>query len=148
MRAHWVSPKRLTKLELAIGRLLYPEQAKDRPRTRGECRGGPRPCPWLACKYNLYLDVQPSGTLVMNFPHLEPWEIPASCALDLAEQGGLTLEEIGELLGLSRERVRQIETMACQKLYRLADVLRLSEALRDDYVAVVACAPIGEDSSP
>lgn len=34
-----------------------------------------------------------------------------SCALDLAEErGGMTLEEISGVLGVTRERVRQIET--------------------------------------
>jgi hypothetical protein len=28
-----------------------------RPRTRGDCVDGPRPCPWVGCRYHLALDV-------------------------------------------------------------------------------------------
>ena len=40
-----------------------------RPRTRDECRDGPRPCPWVACKNHLLVTVRDS-TLVNE--HL-PW---------------------------------------------------------------------------
>jgi len=45
-------------------------------------------------------------------------QFKTNCALDIAEEGGATLEDIGELLGLTRERVRQIETDAQRKLKR------------------------------
>ena len=60
----------------------------DRPRTRAECADAPRPCPWVACKHHLYLDINPrTGSIKINFPDLEPWELPHTCALDVAEQG-------------------------------------------------------------
>lgn len=37
-----------------------------RPRHRGECRGGIRPCPWVSCSYNLTIDVLEEGALIMN----------------------------------------------------------------------------------
>lgn len=50
------------------------------PRTRGDCKGGPRPCPWVSCSMHLAFDVMPeSGALKENFPGIrrlelaEPW---------------------------------------------------------------------------
>jgi len=39
-----------------------------------------------------------------------------SCALDLAEEGGLTLEDVGAVMNLTRERIRQIEMSGLAKL--------------------------------
>jgi hypothetical protein len=90
-----------------------------RPRTRAECRSGPRPCLFVSCRFHLYLDVnEETGSLKLNFPHLEPHELPESCALDLAERGGVTLEEIGGLLNVTRERARQLEEHGLRKLRR------------------------------
>ena len=88
-----------------------------RPQTRKGCQQVPRPCPYVGCKYNLYLDVNPAtGTIKLNFPQLEPHEMRESCALDLAEQGGLNKKEVGKVLNLSRERIRQIQDEAVGKL--------------------------------
>jgi hypothetical protein len=82
-----------------------------RPKTRVECRDGIRPCPFVACKFHLYLDVNPrNGHIKYNFPHLEVWEMEETCALDVAErERGVTLEEVGTYMNLTRERVRQVE---------------------------------------
>ena len=49
-----------------------------------------------------------------------------SCSLDVAARGGRTLDEVGQLLGVVRERVRQIEARARSKLARgsLAAIVR------------------------
>ena len=39
-----------------------------------------------------------------------------TCALDIADRGGVTLEEVGEILNLTRERIRQVEVMGLEKL--------------------------------
>jgi hypothetical protein len=39
-----------------------------------------------------------------------------SCALDVAERSGLTMEEVGQILSIIRERVRQIEEAGIRKL--------------------------------
>jgi hypothetical protein len=88
-----------------------------RPRTRADCENGPRPCPWVSCKHHLYLDVNPgTGSIKLNFPDLEPWELQHTCALDRADdgagEGGLTLEEVGDALNVTRERIRQMEEQA------------------------------------
>lgn len=98
--------------------LVVSTETKSRlPRTRAECTDGPRPCPHVGCRYHLFLDVKPeTGNLTMVFPDLEPGDLVHSCALDVAEAGGATLEEVGVLLNLTRERVRQIEIIALAKV--------------------------------
>jgi hypothetical protein len=93
-----------------------------RPRVRADCKDGPRPCPFVSCKYHLYLDANPyNGSIKMNFPdEVEPDEIPATCVLDVADEGGVTLEEVGILMNLTRERVRQLEDAALKKLFEAA----------------------------
>ena len=90
-----------------------------RPTTRGECRSGPRPCPWIGCRYHLLIDVSSTGALQLNGPRhggrpallpssagsevarvwtddaLELLEVmPHTCALDVAELG-LGVVEVG-----------------------------------------------------
>ena len=110
-RSKTIALRRLTRAELAAGAEAYPPVVDvERPRTRAECRGGARPCPWVACKHHLYLDINPrTGSIKLNFPELEPWELEHTCALDVAADGGKTLEEIGAITNLTRERVRQVE---------------------------------------
>jgi hypothetical protein len=65
----------------------------------------------------LYLDVNPeSGAIKLNFPHLEVWEMPETCSLDVADRGGITLEEVGAILNLTRERIRQVEVRGLYKI--------------------------------
>jgi hypothetical protein len=116
-RSKTIAMKRLTREELRIGALMYPPVDIPRPTTREQCRGEVRPCPWVACKHHLYLDVNPeTGSIKINFPDLEPWELNETCALDVAERGGITLEEVGEIMNLTRERIRQVEVRGLLKL--------------------------------
>jgi hypothetical protein len=88
-----------------------------RPKCRAECINGPRPCMFVSCKHNLYLDVNPeTGSIKLNFPDKEIWELEHTCALDVAEKGGITLEEVGAIMNLTRERIRQVETRGLLKL--------------------------------
>ncbi|MBX3181397.1 MAG: hypothetical protein KIT72_14030 [Polyangiaceae bacterium] len=128
VRARTISVKRMTKRELEIGRLLYPETDYWKPRTRSECVDGPRPCPFVSCKHHLYIDVsQRTGAIKLNFPDLEVWELVDSCALDVADRGGTTLEDVGAIMNLTRERIRQVEVKALAKMEALSDM----EALRE-----------------
>ena len=93
-----------------------------RPRSRADCANGPRPCMFVSCKHHLYLDVNPeTGSIKLNFPDKEIWELQHTCALDLAEKGGITLEEVGEIMNLTRERIRQVETRGLSKLREIAE---------------------------
>jgi len=110
-----IPARRLTRKERA-GLVDYPEDA-ERPRTRGECENGERPCPWVSCKWHLYLDVnRESGAIKLNFPTLEADELAETCTLDVADRGGTTLEQVADLINLTRERVRQLEFRALESL--------------------------------
>jgi len=116
-RSKTIAMKRLTREELRLGAAMYPPVDIPRPSTRSECREEMRPCPWVACKHHLYLDINPeTGSIKINFPDLEPWELQHTCALDVAERGGITLEEVGEIMNLTRERIRQVEVRGLLKL--------------------------------
>ena len=119
-RSKTIAMKRLTREELRQGALMYPPVDIPRPSSRAECREEMRPCPWVACKHHLYLDINPeTGSIKINFPDLEPWELKHTCALDVAERGGITLEEVGEIMNLTRERIRQVEVRGLLKLKML-----------------------------
>jgi Sigma-70, region 4 len=90
-----------------------------RPQTRGECENAERPCPWVGCKWHAYLDVTDTGSIVLNFPDVDPESLdrlPYSCVLDVADHGGAILEDVGAVMNLTRERVRQIEAQALRRL--------------------------------
>jgi DNA-binding CsgD family transcriptional regulator len=46
------------------------------------------------------------------------------CAIDVASEGERSTEEVAAILGISRERVRQIEERALNKLQRVASLRR------------------------
>lgn len=127
-RARTVSIRRLSKTELNRGRKLYPEEDYWKPRTRADCLQMERPCPFVSCKYHLYIDVHPErGSIKMNFPDVEVSEMSETCALDIADRGGVTLEEVGDIMNLTRERVRQVETSGLAKLESIDDVEKLKD---------------------
>jgi hypothetical protein len=109
------------------------------PRTWGECQEralgtASNPCVHVRCKHNLLLDVsEDTGSYKVTWPHLasghygdEYDALPQhTCALRVAEQGGMTLDEIGEMMNLTRERVRQIETKALLRLRDLSELVKI-----------------------
>lgn len=131
VRAHTISIRRLSKRELERGRLEFPDMDVPRPMSRADCVQGDnaeRPCPFVSCKHHLYLDLNPrNGAIKINFPEMEVWDMPESCALDIADRGGVTLDEVGEIMNLTRERVRQLETRGLAKLRALNELAALQD---------------------
>lgn len=134
VRGRTESMKRLTQRELEIGRALFPADEHldvERPRTRDDCKDGFRPCPFVSCAHHLYLDVSArTGAIKVNFPDIGADELellPESCALDVADRHGSTLEEVGAAMNLTRERVRQIEISGLSSLAKLL----ATEEMRD-----------------
>jgi hypothetical protein len=112
-RSRTIAARRLSKVDFSDGLEIDESLEALRPRTRADCAEGPRPCPWVACKYHLYLDVSSrTGSIKLNFPDLEPWELQDSCVLDVADKGPVTLEDVGRIMNLTRERIRQLEQAA------------------------------------
>lgn len=112
----------------------------ERPKVRADCDHVPRPCPFVGCRFNVFLEVARSGGVSLTWPHLAPWEVPPSisCVLDVVDASchrgkdgrgrtlpgsdyHRTLEKVGRVLGLTRERVRQIEEDAQAKIRTVLD---------------------------
>jgi DNA-directed RNA polymerase sigma subunit (sigma70/sigma32) len=56
---------------------------------------------------------------VQDTENLELYQF--TCALDAAEEGFKTLQEVGQIMNLTRERVRQIQEHAMLKLQKHID---------------------------
>lgn len=99
--------------------------------------GWPRPCLVTECRYHL-LDGRGAGRRMSEGgrsidPDARPGRkpkapldsvtietMPQTCAIDVAEDGPKNRREIGMLMGLNRETVRQIERRAMHKLMLLS----------------------------
>lgn len=146
-RKRTMSMKRLSKQKMELGRVLYPEATSlpDIPRTRADCPEpieGKRLCAHLLCKYHLALDVDDrSGAITMSVPftigedHVPEIDLEAmadTCVLDVAERGGMILEDVGAALDLTRERIRQVENAAMAKLRVHLPVIQAHDDLDSD----------------
>lgn len=116
-RSKTIAYKKLASQEIVEGLEVANELENERPESRSDCVDGQRPCPWVSCKFHLYLDVNPiTGSIKLNFPDKEVWELEDSCVLDVAERGPVTLEEVGTIMNLTRERIRQLEASGTKKI--------------------------------
>lgn len=81
------------------------------PQVRGDCLPGgineARPCVHATCKWHL-------DRMRRRPEDVTDWS--ESCVLDVADRGGMTLEEIAAFLGITREGVRQVEVRALEKV--------------------------------
>lgn len=116
------NPTRHTRDQARIDRLLYPEGGSiKRPKTRAECPES-GPCPYVSCRHHLWASVGKTGSVTTNFAG-EVWNMRYTCSLDFADKGPLTLESCGQLFGVTRERIRQIEEMALDSFVEAAQKL-------------------------
>ncbi len=135
-RGHTIERLRLTEAEAAQLAAITTELARagilaSRPRTLAECLPGP--CPWVSCKYHLYLDVDPdTGAIKLNFPDREPWELAETCAMRVARRDDmedaaevLPLDQVGALVNITLEGVRKIEARALAKGRQDMDLVRI-----------------------
>lgn len=99
---------------------LWRQAQEARPRLRSECIDGPRPCPWVSCRHHLYLEVR-GKSIYLTWEGKEPWELEETCALDIADSGAHTHEEVARILNVSRARIQQIEGEALEHAKKLLE---------------------------
>ena len=103
------------RIEMLRTRLEYAAELaaaeRDRPRTRAECEQVPRPCPYVSCRWNLYLDVDEAGRVIIHDGETPIDERSYSCALDVIEDhpDGVELTELAAITCMSREHLARIE---------------------------------------
>jgi len=95
------------------------------PTTRLACGHGgdeilmhSRPCVYVGCRHSAFLEVSDVGSIHLLHADNEPEEMPAdmSCSLDVSQWGDRTLDLVGRVSGVSRERARQLEVLAKRHL--------------------------------
>jgi len=107
-----------------------------RPRTRADCKDGPRPCPWVACRYHLYLDIRAKGGITLNFPEIDPSEMPKdrSCALDIADGDPITQEDVATVMNITKERARQLINAGKETIEQNPVIAEYGELIRQERV--------------
>jgi hypothetical protein len=101
---------------------VLPQVWHERPKTRGDCENMPRPCPWLSCRHHLALVVNVTrfSQQAVRSPFAgvmegDLSEMKQTCSLDVADDGEHTLEEVADVMGVTRQRVEAIEHVAQQR---------------------------------
>jgi transposase-like protein len=106
-----------------------------RPTLRSECRHASRPCPWVSCEEHALLAAVsgPLGSELTDDQLTDLLaEMPYSCLADIVEERTLTLDEVAAVMGVTRERVRQLEEKGLTRLrFRAPRVGLTAEAVAD-----------------
>lgn len=79
-----------------------------RPKKRSQCVNGVRPCPWVGCRHHMIWAVNKIDRLSNDQIIEKISQMPETCTLDVADQGGLTFDDMAHVLGLTRSRVAQL----------------------------------------
>jgi len=79
-------------------------------------------CVHVQCRYSL----------LQERPQVTEWDpddfdelveaLPSTCALDLADLGGMRLEEVATVMGMARPRIEQLEILALRKLAKSREI--------------------------
>lgn len=108
---------RLSRAEIQAGKAsLLDADYWTRPKTRGDCIGGPRPCPWVGCRYHLAVDVTAAGGVTLRFGHSDVERLAETCCLDVADRGSHTLRDVAAVMGMTHQGASQIEAAALAAL--------------------------------
>lgn len=81
--------------------------------TRADCIDGPRPCRIRECRYHL-------GGRSKHRP---------TCVLDEADRDGMSAYEVARVMGVSRERIEQVERRALVRLKTKREALIARECV-------------------
>lgn len=126
-----------------VGLPVVPEHP--RPATRGECASTPRPCPYVGCRYHLFLEPTPAGSLRLPFGEdVEALEtMDETCALDVADRSDHDMTQLAHYMGVTGSRIQQELPRALGKLRALAQEEGLT--MQD---LLGAEAPPGREAEP
>jgi len=103
--------------------------------TQGACRALQSPCEQTQCRYHL-------GVRNLDAALLADDATIPTCALEVAGEGTHTLDQVSQLLGVTKERVRQIEEAALRKIQSA----EASRNLRDLFLASPANPSPGSEA--
>jgi hypothetical protein len=105
----------VSKVDSTPYNIRYPEVAECTWENEGKCEH-------VHCRYSL----------LHERPHVNQWEasdffdlvdaLPSTCALDLADLGGMRLDEVAVVMGLPRPQIEQLEVSALRKLARSREI--------------------------
>ena len=96
----------------------------DRPLTRADCQPGGehyhRPCPYVSCIHNLFIEVDEDTGDIVGDPDADPWEQDPdrSCTLDIVDEhpNGIVIEEISDVLQAKIDEMIETEERLLTKL--------------------------------